>query len=80
MFIFATGRLINDDFFQILNLLNTKVMSVGDVISTYTYRVGIQRMNYSYATAVGLFKNIISFSLVITTNYIAKKVSGSSIW
>ena len=80
MFIFATGRLINDDFYQILNLLNTKVMSVGDVISTYTYRVGIQRMNYSYATAVGLFKNIISFSLVVTTNYIAKKISGSSIW
>jgi putative aldouronate transport system permease protein len=80
MFIFATGRLINDDFNQILNLLNTKVMCVGDVISTYTYREGLQRMNYSYATAVGLFKNIISFSLVVITNYIAKKISGSSIW
>lgn len=56
MFIMATGNVIQDDFDQIYNMLNAKVMDVGDVIGTYTYRMGIEKMNFSYATAVGLFK------------------------
>ena len=55
MFIMATGNVIQDDFDQIYNMLNAKVMDVGDVIGTYTYRMGIEKMNFSYATAVGLF-------------------------
>lgn len=80
MFIFATGSIINDDFDQIYNLLNSKVMDVGDVISTYTFREGLQRMNYSYATAVGVFKNVVAFTLVMITNAIAKRTSDYSIW
>jgi putative aldouronate transport system permease protein len=80
MFIFASGSIINDDFDQIYNLLNAKVLSVGDVISTYTYSQGLQQMNYSYATAVGVFKNVIALILVTSTNFISRKLSGSSLW
>ena len=80
MLIFSAGSIINDDFDQIFNLLNNSVMQVGDVISTYVYREGLTKMNYSYATAVGLFKNIISFALVLLTNSIARKTSEYSIW
>jgi putative aldouronate transport system permease protein len=54
-FIFAVGGIINDDFDQIYNFLNDAVLSVGDVISTYTYRRGLISYEYSYASAVGLF-------------------------
>lgn len=80
MFIFACGSLINDNFQQVYNFLNPKVLEVGDVISTYTYREGLEKMNYSYSTAVGLFKNIISFGLVMTANYIARKTSEYALW
>jgi putative aldouronate transport system permease protein len=80
MLIFASGSIINDDFDQIFNLLNNSVLQVGDVISTYVYREGITNMNYSFATAVGLFKNIIAFGLVIITNTIARKTSEYAIW
>lgn len=80
MFIFATGKIINDDFEQILNLLNASVLSVGDVVTTYTYREGLRNMNYSYATAVGVFKNIVSFALVMTANAMSRKFSDNSIW
>lgn len=80
MLIFAVGGVINDDFDQIYNLLNAKVMSVGDVISTYTYREGLQRMNFSYATAVGVFKNVVAFILVLAANFIARKTSEYAIW
>lgn len=80
MFILAAGSIINDDFEQIFNLLNSNVLSVGDVISTYTYREGLQQMNYSYATAVGLFKNTIALILVTFTNYLSQKFSSVSLW
>lgn len=80
MFIFAVGGIITDDFDQIYNLLNAKVLNVGDVIGTYTYRVGLQEMNYSYATAVGLFRNVIALVLVTSTNTLSRKLSGSSLW
>ena len=80
MLIFALGGVMNDDFDQLYNMLNAKVQSVGDVIGTYTYRVGLQQMNYSYATAVGLFKNVIALFLVSLSNLFSKKISGSSLW
>ena len=73
MFIFSVGSIINDDFDQIFNLYNEAVYSVGDVISTYNYRIGLLNSEYSYSTAVGLFKNIISVVLIVSTNFIAKK-------
>ena len=79
MFIMATGNVIQDDFDQIYNMLNAKVMDVGDVIGTYTYRMGIEKMNFSYATAVGLFKNVVSLILVTFTNAFSRKLSGSSL-
>lgn len=75
MMILSVGNLINDDFDQIFNLLNANVLSVGEVISTYTYKTGLVNMNYSYSTAVGLFKNVIAFMLVMGTNHWASKIS-----
>lgn len=80
MLIFASGKIIDDNFQQIYNFLNPKVLSVGDVIETYTYEQGLKDMKYSYATAVGIFKNIISFSLVMFTNYIARKTTDYALW
>ena len=80
MLIFSIGNIINDDFNQVFNLLNYNVMSVGDVISTYTYREGLVQLNFGYGAAVGLFKNIISLVLVVFANYTARKTTGSSIW
>jgi putative aldouronate transport system permease protein len=80
MLIFSAGSIINDDFDQIYNLLNNSVLSSGDVISTYVYREGLTKMNYSYATAVGLFKNIVAFGLVLLTNFIARRTSEYAIW
>lgn len=80
LFIFRIGSIINDDFEQILNLLNANVLSVGDVITTYTFREGLQKMNYSYAAAVGFFKNAVSFTMVFGANLLARKYSDHSIW
>jgi putative aldouronate transport system permease protein len=80
MMIFSIGGIIQDDFDQIFNLYNPAVYSVGDVLSTYTYRVGLVEMKYSFSAAVGLFTNIISFVLILVTNSITKRVNEYGLW
>ena len=78
--IFAIGRITLDDFDQIFNLYNPAVYSVGDVISTYTYRKGLVELQYSFSAAVGLFQNVISLGLIIAANSITKKINEYGIW
>jgi len=80
MFILNAGNIIYDDFDQIFNMYNPAVYKVGDVISTYTYREGLVNMEYSYGTAVGLFRNIIALAVVLATNTITKKINEYSLW
>lgn len=80
MLILAVGGVIDDDFNQIFNMYNSAVYSVGDVISTYTYRRGLVKMEYGFATAVSLFKNVISLVLILITNAISRKVNEYGIW
>ncbi len=80
MLILAIGRLLNDEFDQIFNLYNPAVYSVGDVIQTYTYRAGLVDMNYSYAAAVGLFKNLFALVLIVGANAVTKRINEYGIW
>ncbi len=80
LFILNIGSIVEDDFDQIFNFYKPAVYSVGDVLSTYVYRQGIKQMQYSYATVVGLFQNVLAFILVLFTNKISKKVGEYGIW
>jgi putative aldouronate transport system permease protein len=78
--ILAVGNLLNAGFEDILLLgINPVLRNVSDVIDTYVFRVGIQNSRYAYATAVGLFKAVISVGLLTMANYIARR-SGNSLW
>ncbi len=80
MIIFAVGGILNDDFDQIFNLYNAAVYSVSDVLSTYTYRIGLEQLQYGFATAVGLFKNVIGFALILISNRITKRINDYGVW
>lgn len=73
MFILRIGSVLDAGFDQILNLYNPAVYSVSDILDTYVYRVGITQFQYSFTTAVGLFKNTIALCLVLGTNYLVKR-------
>ena len=78
--ILTSGSIINAGFDQIFNMYNDSVMKVSDIIDTFVYRKGLVEMEYSFSTAVGLFKNIISLAFVVGTNFIAKRVNDNGIW
>ena len=56
-----------------LLLGNKKVIGVSEVISTYTYRLGIESAKYSDSTAIGLFQSAIGFVMVYGSNWLARK-------
>ncbi len=75
LLILRMGSLISVGFDPVFNLYNDSVFRVADVISTYVYRKGLIESQYEYTTAVGLFQNVVSFGLVIFSNWIARKAN-----
>jgi len=73
--ILGLGNILNAGFEQILMLYNPIVYSTGDIIDTFVYRLGIQKAEYSYAAAAGLFKSAVSFVFVMITIKLANKFS-----
>ena len=74
--ILSLGNILNAGFDQIYNLYNPLVYSTGDVIDTWVYRAGLQNLQYSLATAVGLFKSVISVILIALGYRLADKFTG----
>jgi putative aldouronate transport system permease protein len=74
------GSMMNGGFDQVFNMYNPMVYESGDVIDTYVYRVGLTQGQYSVATAIGLFLNVINFVLLIVVNSAAKKMNGQGIY
>ena len=79
LLILRLGSIMDAGFDQIYNLYNTQVYEVADIIDTWVYRTGLEQLNYSTATAVGLFKSVIGTILVVSVNAISRKWD-ESLW
>lgn len=77
--ILSAGNVVNISFDQIWVLTNPTVNKHTDVISTYAYRIGLQQMQLSLTSALGLFQSVLGTILIIVTNRLAKKTD-SSLW
>ncbi len=83
MLILKMGQVLTLGYEKILLLQNDLNLSASQVISTYVYEVGLSGTgisDFSYATAIGMFNNVIQFILVVIVNKISKKVSETSLW
>ncbi|MFC4600957.1 ABC transporter permease [Cohnella hongkongensis] len=76
MLILSMSGILDAGFDQIFNMYNVKVYRVADIIDTYVYRKGLLEMNYSYATAVGLFKSAVALVLIVAVNQVVKRLGG----
>lgn len=80
MFILRCGELLNAGFEQIFNLYSPVVYKTADIIDTYVYREGLVSLNYSYSTAVNVFKSVIAMILVLSANLFSRKMGQEGIW
>ena len=80
LLILSIGKLLSTGFDQFFLLGNSMNRAYSDVVDTYSFRYGIQNGMYSYATAVGLFKSVVAFFLVLMSNMLAKKAGTSHLF
>ncbi|WP_028550125.1 ABC transporter permease subunit [Paenibacillus sp. UNC451MF] len=80
LIILDIGRLMNVGSEKIILLYNPSTYETADVIGSYVYRIGLQEMNYSFSSAVGLFNSVINFTLVIFSNWLSRKLNETSLW
>ncbi len=79
-FIMRMGGLLSVGYSKIFLLQNDLNISASQVISTYVYRVGIQNGQYSYATAISLFNNVVNILILLTANFVVKKVTDTGLF
>ncbi|MAS37703.1 MAG: protein lplB [Anaerolineaceae bacterium] len=74
------GQILDAGFEQVFVMYNPAVYSVADIIDTYTYRIGLVEGKFAIATALGLFKGIIGFILIVASNQFVKRLGHSTLW
>lgn len=81
MFILSLSSMMSAGFDQIFNMYNAAVYDKVDIIDTYVYRrTFIEGSDFATSTAIGLFKSVINFILLIMGNSIVKKLTGKAIY
>ncbi|KRE96706.1 protein lplB [Paenibacillus sp. Soil766] len=80
MTVLSLGNVLNAGFDQVFNLYSPMVYSTGDIIDTMVYRIGLVDAQYGVATAVGLFKSVIAFILIVISNKLANRYTGYRIF
>lgn len=80
LLILQVGAFMDTGFEQIFNMINPGNRAFGDVFDTYVYISGITQGQFSYSTAIGLFKSVIGLILVVTANTLTKKLGEEGIF
>lgn len=79
MLILSVSKMMSIGLDAPLLLGNTKVMGVSEVISTYTYRIGIEKAQYSESTAIGLFQSVVNIVILLAADKFAKAIGEEGI-
>ena len=79
MLILRCGSLLSVGFEKILLLYSPSTFSTADVISTHVQRLGIEKAQYGYSTAVGLFNSVVNTALLLAANYLSRKYAETSV-
>lgn len=82
LLILQAGRIMNIGFEKVFLMQNPLNMQASEIISTYVYKVGLasSSADFSYSTAIGLFRSLINLILILSVNNFAKKVGDTSLW
>jgi putative aldouronate transport system permease protein len=67
-------------FEQVYLMMNAAVSNVADVFDTYVYRVGIREAQFSYSTAIGVFKSVVGIILVVAANRLTKRFGEEGVY
>ena len=80
LLIMRAGQTLNIGFEKVYLLQNDLNRNVSEIISTYTYRLGILNGQFSYTTAIGLFNNVINALILLAVNSLSRAAGGTSLF
>ncbi len=80
MLILRSGSILSVGFEKAFLMQNDLNLARSEIISTYTYKMGISQGQYSFSSALGLFNSVINFAMVMLVNFISRKVTETSLW
>ncbi|WP_246941795.1 ABC transporter permease [Bacillus pinisoli] len=80
LFLLHIGHFLDFGFERVYVFLNPLNQANGDILDTYIYEVGLQNAQYSFTTAIGIFKSIVGLVLLVFANFMSKKISGNSLY
>ena len=80
LLILKVGQFLTVGYEKIILMYNPAIYETADVISTYVYRKGLLETNYRYSTAVSMFNSVCNFILLLSANFISKRMSGEGLW
>ncbi|WP_223868986.1 ABC transporter permease [Paenibacillus sp. UASWS1643] len=74
------GKFLDLGFERVFVFLNPLNLESGEILDTYIYKAGLLSQQYSYTTAIGLFKSVVGLMLVLLGNFFSKKTTGESLY
>ena len=80
MLILSAGKVMNVGFEKDYLMQTSLNISASEIISTYVYKRGVLKSQFSLSTAVGLFESVINLTLLVTVNWISRRISDSSLF
>jgi len=80
LLIMSVGSLFSSNFDQIVNMQNPTIVADTNTLPVYVYSSGIRSGKYSRATAIGLFQGVINCGLLLGTNFVSNKITGSGLF
>ena len=79
-FILSIAGILNNGIEHLWVFQNANNIMRSEVLDTFIYKFGIPQWRYSYATAIGMLKSIISLALLIGSNSVLKRITGKGIY
>ncbi len=80
LLILNAGQIMNVGFDKVYLMQNQMNVQVSEIISTYTYKIGLLNLDFSYSTAIGLFNSVVNVALLFSVNMLSRRISESSLW
>ncbi|QTH43639.1 sugar ABC transporter permease [Cohnella sp. LGH] len=80
LLILNLGNVMKLGFEKVYLMQNPLNLQTSEIISTYVYKVGLLSSSFSFSTAIGLFNSVINLILLVSVNFLARKLSSNSLW
>jgi putative aldouronate transport system permease protein len=80
LFLLKIGDFLDYGFERVFVFQNPLNLDNSEILDTYIYKAGLNQMQYSYATAIGLFKSVVGLTLLTVANSLSKKATGESLY